>query len=723
MAVSKKSKFSLSLKMSQAYPNDNANADDDMNSDQGGNLSSNENYDMNSDQGGNSNSNENDDSANSDSNGTLDPSNSNGSANPDSNGDANSNGNNNPDSNGQSNSNSNNNPNPNPDNNSNSNGNQNPSGNSNDQSNSNSNSNPNPSSNSNNNNSSSNSDTNSPAQSGTSNNNNNSPSNSGNEGNNTSNNNNNTSNNNNNNSTLPSPPSQHNNNTSHPPPPPLPSPPPPKGSGRPMFSPPRPALSDGKSSASKSSSAVNAGLLAGCLVGAGMLFMLLIVLVVYCCKKRRKKKEQIVASMKYFPDDQKGAAQQQYYNNNVQNNGPWRASPGPGPGPGHGPGNPHQHQHPHQHQQDMKTGNYSTQHRGPVMPPPPPPNMMTSDMGAGQYSSGPAGPVLPPPPPPSIGFNKSTFTYDELSAATNGFSQSNLIGQGGFGFVHKGLLPTGKEIAVKSLKAGSGQGEREFQAEVEIISRVHHRHLVSLVGYCIAGGQRMLVYEFIPNKTLEYHLHDANANMQCLMLVGHPRIIHRDIKGANILLDDSFEAKVGTCTFPLYLAPEYAASGKLTEKSDVFSFGVMLLELVTGKRPIDNTSDEEESLVDWARPLIPRAIEEGVFEGLADPRLGGKFDAQEMKRLIACAGAATRHSGKRRPKMSLIVRALEGDMSLDALHERPKPGALSGGGSSDYDDIDAGKFRKTGHDSTGYSSSDTESSSSMPKRSPGRGYL
>ena len=221
----------------------------------------------------------------------------------------------------------------------------------------------------------------------------------------------------------------------------------------------------------------------------------------------------------HFCNSHSGAAQQQYYNNNVQNNGPWHHSPIPSPlqSPGHGPGNQHQHQHPHQHQhhqQDVKTNNYSggsgmasTQHWGPVMPPPPPPNMMTSEMGAGPYSSGPVGPALPPPPPPSIAFNKSAFTYDELSAATNGFSQANMIGQGGFGFVYKGVLPNGKEIAVKSLKSGSGQGEREFQAEVEIISRVHHRHLVSLVGYCIAGGQRMLVYEFIPNKTLEYHLH------------------------------------------------------------------------------------------------------------------------------------------------------------------------------------------------------------------------
>ncbi|XP_039069827.1 proline-rich receptor-like protein kinase PERK4 [Hibiscus syriacus] len=170
---------------------------------------------------------------------------------------------------------------------------------------------------------------------------------------------------------------------------------------------------------------------------------------------------------------------------------------------------------------------------------------------------------LPPPPPPGIpiGFNKNSFTYEDLSIATNGFSESNLIGQGGFGYVHRGVLPDGKEVAIKSLKTGSGQGEREFQAEVEIISRVHHRHLVSLVGYCVAGAQRMLVYDFVPNKTLEYHLHgndvpvmDFASRLRIALGAAkvlaylhedcHPRIIHRDIKAANILLDENFEAMV-----------------------------------------------------------------------------------------------------------------------------------------------------------------------------------
>lgn len=123
---------------------------------------------------------------------------------------------------------------------------------------------------------------------------------------------------------------------------------------------------------------------------------------------------------------------------------------------------------------------------------------------------------MPPPPssgsefkqpPPAMGLGMSSFTYDDMATATHGFDRSLLLGEGGFGYVYKGVLPNGKEIAVKSLKANSGQGEREFQAEVDIISHVHHPHLVSLVGYCVSGKKRLLVYEFIPNRTLEYHLH------------------------------------------------------------------------------------------------------------------------------------------------------------------------------------------------------------------------
>ncbi|KAM5581026.1 hypothetical protein ABKV19_010304 [Rosa sericea] len=157
--------------------------------------------------------------------------------------------------------------------------------------------------------------------------------------------------------------------------------------------------------------------------------------------------------------------------------------------------------------------------------------------------------------------SRSWFTYEELIQATNGFSKQNLLGEGGFGCVYKGILEDGREVAVKQLKIGGGQGEREFRAEVEIISRVHHRHLVSLVGYCISEHQRLLVYDFVPNDTLHYHLHGqdmpvmdwatrvkvaagAARGIAYLHEDCHPRIIHRDIKSSNILLDSNFEAQV-----------------------------------------------------------------------------------------------------------------------------------------------------------------------------------
>ncbi|KAF7116362.1 hypothetical protein RHSIM_RhsimUnG0031300 [Rhododendron simsii] len=373
-------------------------------------------------------------------------------------------------------------------------------------------------------------------------------------------------------------------------------------------------------------------------------------------------------------------------------------------------------------------------------PPPPPPAANTSS----EYSSGISGnhhTPIQPQSPLSLGNNQSSFTYEELAKATGGFSQANLLGQGGFGFVHKGVLPNGKEVAVKSLKAGSGQGEREFQAEVDIISRVHHRHLVSLVGYCIVDGQRMLVYEFVPNKTMEYHLHgkgqptmDWATRLRIAMGSAkglaylhedcHPKIIHRDIKAANILLDYNYEAMVADFglaklssdnythvstrvmgTFG-YLAPEYASSGKLSEKSDVFSFGVMLLELITGRQPIDLTNKTmEDSLVDWARPLLSRATEDGNYDELVDPQLENNYVPLEMARVVSCAAASIRHSARRRPKMSQIVRALEGNSSLDDLNEGVKPGQSStyssNGSSSTPSAYDTGaynadmlKFRK-----------------------------
>lgn len=390
------------------------------------------------------------------------------------------------------------------------------------------------------------------------------------------------------------------------------------------------------------------------------------------------------------------------------------------------------------------SGQVSSEHGWPIAPPPPPPPMMSSSELSSANFSGPRVPALPPPHPSiALGFNQSSFSYEDLAAATGGFSDQNLLGQGGFGFVYKGVLPNGKEVAVKSLKSNSGQGEREFHAEVDIISRVHHRHLVSLVGYCIAGSQRMLVYEFVPNNTLEYHLHGRGRPVmdfptRLKIAIGaakgfaylhedcHPRIIHRDIKASNILLDFNFEAKVADFglaklssdnhthvstrimgTFG-YLAPEYASSGKLTEKSDVYSYGIMLLELITGKRPVDVNSDDE-SLVDWARPILMHTPLEGEkYEELIDPKLENNYDRDEMFRMIACAAASIKHSARRRPKMSQIVRGLEGD---EDLHEYIKhnTSAIFSSGSSDYESssqIDVRRIRKSNQSSQEFTSSE-----------------
>ncbi|XP_049396859.1 proline-rich receptor-like protein kinase PERK1 [Solanum stenotomum] len=407
------------------------------------------------------------------------------------------------------------------------------------------------------------------------------------------------------------------------------------------------------------------------------------------------------------------------------------------------------------------TGNYSSPHTDHIVtlapppgvmgtpqeaglgwtPPPPPPAANTSSEFSSGYSSHvPGGGPATIPSPNYGGLSKIQFTYADLATATGGFSEANVLGQGGFGFVHKGVLTDGSVVAVKSLKSGSGQGEREFQAEVEIISRVHHRHLVSLVGYCITDGQRMLVYEFVSNGTLEYHLHGKGRpvmdwGLRLKIALGsakglaylhedcHPRIIHRDIKGANILLDNNYEAMVADFglakltednnthvstrvmgTFG-YLAPEYASSGKLSEKSDVFSFGVMLLELITGRRPLDTTNKlMDDSLVDWARPFLTKALEENNYDELVDPRLEGNYDPDELQRMVACAAASVRHSARRRPKMSQILRALDGDSSLEDLNEKAGKnntanfGGASGPTSDLYDtcayNADMVKFRQ-----------------------------
>ncbi|KAL4376210.1 hypothetical protein GQ457_02G006300 [Hibiscus cannabinus] len=360
-----------------------------------------------------------------------------------------------------------------------------------------------------------------------------------------------------------------------------------------------------------------------------------------------------------------------------------------------------------------------------------PPQLVGSGSNSGFYAS---------PEHGGVNNSRSWFTYEELIQATSGFSEHNLLGEGGFGCVYKGILTDGREVAVKQLKIGGGQGEREFRAEVEIISRVHHRHLVSLVGYCISEHQRLLVYDYVPNNTLHYHLHGrgrpvmdwavrvkvaagAARGIAYLHEDCHPRIIHRDIKSSNILLDNNFEAQVsdfGLAKLALdsnthvttrvmgtfgYMAPEYATSGKLTEKSDVYSFGVVLLELITGRRPVDDTQPlGDESLVEWARPLLAESIEHENFEELVDPRLGNSYVKHEMYRMIEAAAACVRHSAAKRPRMSQVVRALDSLDESSDITNGVRPGQ-SGVFDSAQQSAEIRLFQRLAFGSQDYSSS------------------
>ncbi|KAL0698953.1 hypothetical protein Bca4012_055075 [Brassica carinata] len=314
-----------------------------------------------------------------------------------------------------------------------------------------------------------------------------------------------------------------------------------------------------------------------------------------------------------------------------------------------------------------------------------------------------------------LGTGQTHFSYEELAEITQGFARHNILGEGGFGCVYKGTLHDGKVVAVKQLKAGSGQGDREFKAEVEIISRVHHRHLVSLVGYCISDQHRLLIYEYVSNQTLEHHLHGRGRPVlewakRVRIAIGSAKglaYLHEDLQNIsqnNILvadfglarLNDTTQTHVSTRVMGTfgYLAPEYASSGKLTDRSDVFSFGVVLLELVTGRKPVDqNQPLGEESLVEWARPLLLKAIQTGDYSELIDRRLENHYVEHEVFRMIETAAACVRHSGPKRPRMVQVVRALDCDEDSGDISNGIKVGQSTTYNSGQYNQ-DIMKFRK-----------------------------
>ncbi|MBA0630136.1 hypothetical protein Godav_002263 [Gossypium davidsonii] len=287
------------------------------------------------------------------------------------------------------------------------------------------------------------------------------------------------------------------------------------------------------------------------------------------------------------------------------------------------------------------------------------------------------------------------FTLRDLDLATSHFAAENVLGEGGYGVVYKGRLINGTEVAVKKILNNLGQAEKEFRVEVEAIGHVRHKNLVRLLGYCIEGVHRMLVYEYVNNGNLEQWLHGAmrqhgtltwEARMKVIIGTAkalaylheaiEPKVVHRDIKSSNILIDDDFNAKVSDFglakllgsgeshittrvmgTFG-YVAPEYANTGLLNEKSDIYSFGVLLLEAVTGRDPVDyGRPANEVNLVEWLKMMVgTRRAEEVV-----DPNLETRPATRALKRALLVALRCVDPDANKRPKMTQVVRMLEAD--------------------------------------------------------------
>ncbi|CAI8596557.1 unnamed protein product [Vicia faba] len=288
------------------------------------------------------------------------------------------------------------------------------------------------------------------------------------------------------------------------------------------------------------------------------------------------------------------------------------------------------------------------------------------------------------------------FSYRDLCNATQNFHPPNMIGEGGFGRVYKGKIKsTNQVVAVKQLDRNGFQGNREFLVEVLILSLLHHQNLVNLVGYCAEGDQRILVYEYMEHGSLEDHLLDitpdrkpldwktrmkiaegAAKGLEYLHEEANPPVIYRDFKASNILLDESYNPKlsdfglaklgpIGDKTHVStrvmgtygYCAPEYASTGQLSTKSDVYSFGVVFLEIITGRRVIDNSRpSEEQNLVIWAQPLLR---DRNKFTKMADPLLGDNYPTKGLYQALAVAAMCLQEEADTRPLISDVVTALE----------------------------------------------------------------
>ncbi|KAF3331896.1 serine/threonine-protein kinase CDL1-like protein [Carex littledalei] len=289
--------------------------------------------------------------------------------------------------------------------------------------------------------------------------------------------------------------------------------------------------------------------------------------------------------------------------------------------------------------------------------------------------------------------NANKFTLRQMVVATSNFAEANLIGEGGFGRVYKGQLVCGQTVAIKQLKKTGMEGTHEFVVECLMLLLLHHPNLVSLIGYCAEGDQRILVYEHMAQGSLENHLFDLPPNSKPLdwstrlkIATGaarglqylhevKPPVIYRDLKSSNILLDNEFNPKLsdfglaklgptGDSTHVStrvmgtygYCAPDYYMSGKLSVKSDVYSFGVVLLELITGRKAYDMSREEgERSLILWSRPFLNSR----GYMHLADPLLNGCYPKRSLYQLAEVISLCLKEQPHMRPSMCDLTSALE----------------------------------------------------------------
>ncbi|XP_028806157.1 cysteine-rich receptor-like protein kinase 10 [Neltuma alba] len=296
------------------------------------------------------------------------------------------------------------------------------------------------------------------------------------------------------------------------------------------------------------------------------------------------------------------------------------------------------------------------------------------------------------------------FDFETIRLATDNFSVANKLGQGGFGPVYKGRLRNGQEVAVKRLSMDSGQGGLEFKNEVLLMAKLQHRNLVRLVGFCLEGTERLLIYEFLPNRSLDYMLFDPiqqthlHWEVRYKIIVGiargilylhedsRLRIVHRDLKASNILLDKDLNPKIADFgmarLFALdqthnttskvvgtygYMAPEYAIHGQISTKLDVFSFGILALEIISGQK---NSSVIDEEDIQDLLSFVWKNWREGTTSNIVDPVISnGSRD--EIMRCIHIALLCVQENVTDRPTMASIELMLNSYSSSLPLPSRP----------------------------------------------------